>query len=340
MMLLATIPSPTRNQIDIFGLPLRAYALCILAGIVVAIWLSSRRWLARGGKQGEILDLALWAVPFGIIGGRLYHVVSSPAAYFGENGDPVKALYIWEGGLGIWGAIAFGALGAWIAARRNGMRMTSIADTLAPGLIFAQAIGRLGNWFNNELYGGESDGPLALEIHHLDASGNAITDDSGNAVVIGTFQPTFLYEMVWNLLVGAVLLWLDKKFKMGRGRVFAAYVGLYCFGRFFIEQMRTDPAELILGQRINVWTALIVGLGAAAYLILVKGTREATPYTDDRAAFVDAEGEPTGYLPVLAADGSDTDVTDSSAADDAEPDDPGEADDDQAGERDRTTRED
>ncbi|WP_153505089.1 prolipoprotein diacylglyceryl transferase family protein [Cumulibacter manganitolerans] len=312
MTLMATIPSPTRNQIDLFGLPLRAYALCILAGIVLAIWLSSRRWLARGGKQGEILDLALWAVPFGIIGGRLYHVLSSPSAYFGENGDPIKALYIWEGGLGIWGAIAFGALGAWIGARRMGLRMSSIADTLAPGLIFAQAIGRLGNWFNNELYGGESDGWLALEIHELDASGNAYIDPAtGAANVVGTFQPTFLYELVWNTLLGVALLWLDKRFRMGRGRVFAAYVGLYCFGRFFIEQMRTDPAELILGQRINVWTALLVGLGAAAYLILVKGTREATPYTDDRPAFVDAEGEPTGYKPPLAEHAPDeTDITD------------------------------
>lgn len=307
MTFLATIPSPTRNQIDLFGLPLRAYALCILAGIVIAIWLSSRRWLARGGKSGEILDLALWAVPFGIIGGRIYHVFTTPAPYFGADGDPIRALYIWEGGLGIWGAIAFGALGAWLGARRMGLRMSSIADTLAPGLILAQAVGRLGNWFNNELYGGESDGPLALEIHELDANGAAYTDPAtGEANVIGTFQPTFLYELTWNVLVGVALLWLDKKFRMGRGRVFAAYVALYCFGRFFIERMRTDPAELILGQRINVWTALLVGLAAVAYLILVKGTREATPYTDDRPAFVDADGKPTGYAP--AADDRDADL--------------------------------
>ena len=311
MTLLATIPSPTRNQVEIFGVSLRAYALCILVGIVVAIWLSSRRWMARGGKSGEILDLALWAVPFGIIGGRLYHVITTPSPYFGENGDPIKALYIWEGGLGIWGAIAFGAVGAWIGARKMGLRMVSVADALAPGLVFAQAIGRLGNWFNNELYGGRTDGALALEIHELDADGAAYIDPAtGEANIVGLFQPTFLYEMIWNVLVGVVLLWLDKRFRMGRGRVFAAYVGLYCFGRFFIEQMRTDPAELILGQRINVWTALFVGLAAATYLILVKGTREATPYVDDRPAFVDAEGEPTGYTPVRAADDSHDTSTD------------------------------
>ncbi|MFV0532353.1 MAG: prolipoprotein diacylglyceryl transferase [Cumulibacter sp.] len=306
MTLLATIPSPTQNQIDVFGLPLRAYALCILLGIVLAIWISSRRWIERGGKSGEILDLAIWAVPFGIIGGRIYHVFSSPDAYFGENGDIVKALYIWEGGLGIWGAIAFGALGAWIAARRSGFRMSSIADTLAPGLILAQAVGRLGNWFNNELYGGQTSGWLGLEIHRLDESGHAITDDNGVAVVIGIFQPTFLYELVWNLLVFVALLLLDKHLRMGRGRLFAAYVGLYCLGRFFIEQMRSDPAELIFGQRLNVWTSLLVGVLAVAYLILVKGTREATPYTDDRAAFVDAEGNPTKYAPV----GGDDEVDD------------------------------
>lgn len=324
MTLLAVIPSPTRNQIDLFGLPLRAYAVCILVGIIAAIWLSSRRWIARGGKPGEILDLALWAVPFGIVGGRIYHVLSSPAPYFGENGDPVKALFIWEGGLGIWGAIAFGGLGAWLGARTMGLRISSVADTLAPGLILAQAIGRLGNWFNNELYGGPAEGWLALEIHALDASGHAYIDPAtGAANVVGTFQPTFLYEMVWNLLVLAAVLWLDKRFTMGRGRVFAAYVGLYCLGRFFIEQMRTDPAELVLGQRLNVWTALLVGLAAAAYLILVKGHREASPYTDDRPTFVDADGEPTGYAPATGDITTDaTDATDAAittdAAEDAE----------------------
>ncbi|WP_153505116.1 prolipoprotein diacylglyceryl transferase [Cumulibacter manganitolerans] len=290
MTVLATLPSPTQNQIDVFGIPLRAYALCILAGILLAIWLSNRRWVARGGKSGEILDLALWAVPFGIIGGRIYHVLSTPGPYFGKGGDPVKALYIWEGGLGIWGAIALGGVGAWIGARRMKLRMTSIADTLAPGLIFAQAIGRLGNWFNNELYGGPDKGPLGLEIHQLDASGKAPIDPAtGKANVIGTFQPTFLYELVWNALVGGLLLWIDRRYKMGRGRLFAAYVALYCLGRFFIENMRSDYAVHVLGLRINVWTSIIVGLGAVAYLIVVKGTREPTPYTDDRPAFVTAD---------------------------------------------------
>ncbi|QHC02221.1 prolipoprotein diacylglyceryl transferase [Epidermidibacterium keratini] len=281
---LAYLPSPTVNQFSIFGLTIRAYALCILAGIVVAIWLSTKRWVARGGKSEEIMDLAVWAVPFGIIGGRIYHVISSPAAYFGENGDPIRALYIWEGGLGIWGAIAFGAVGAWIGARRMGLRMSSIADALAPGLIFAQAIGRLGNWFNNELYGGPDNSFLGLKIYEMGADGRAVTGADGQPVLVGTFQPTFLYELVWNVLVGLTLLWLDRKYRMGRGRLFAAYVALYCLGRFFIEQMRSDEAELILGQRVNVWTSLLVGLAAVAYLIVVKGGREASPYTDERLA--------------------------------------------------------
>ncbi|WP_106848157.1 prolipoprotein diacylglyceryl transferase [Blastococcus sp. Marseille-P5729] len=314
MSVLATIPSPTQNQIEIFGVPLRAYALCILAGIIVAIWLSGRRWVARGGKQGEILDLALWAVPFGIIGGRLYHVISTPQPYFGEGGDPIKALYIWEGGLGIWGAIALGAVGAFIAAKRQGLRMSSVADTVAPGIVLAQGVGRLGNWFNNELYGGPDDGPLGLKIHDLDANGVARTDPStGDPLVVGTFQPTFLYELVWCIIVGLALLWIDRRFRIGRGRLFAMYVALYCLGRFFIEQMRTDFAVHVLGLRINVWTALLVGLGAVAYLIIVKGGREPTPYTDDRPAFVDADGNPTGDLdgdPTGDPDGDPTGVPD------------------------------
>lgn len=322
MSVLATIPSPTQNQINIFGLPIRAYALCILAGIIFAIWLSNRRWVARGGKSGEILDLAMWAVPFGIIGGRLYHVISTPAPYFGKNGDPIKALYIWEGGLGIWGAIALGAVGAWIGARKMGLRMSSIADTVAPGIVIAQGIGRLGNWFNNELYGGPDNGPLGLEIHELDASGKAYIDPAtGTANVLGTFQPTFLYELVWDVLVGIALIWIDRKFRVGRGRLFAAYVALYCFGRFFIENMRTDYAEHILGLRVNVWTSLLLGIAAIAYLIVVKGPREASPYTDDRPAFVDAEGNPTKYAPSADAAPSTVDATDA----DASPDDPTDA---------------
>ena len=165
---LAAIPSPTQGVWELGPLPIRAYALCIVAGIVAAVLITEKRWVARGGAPGDVLDIAVWAVPFGIVGGRLYHVISSPRAYFGEGGDPMRAFAIWEGGLGIWGAIALGGVGAWIACRRRGIPLPAFADALAPGLLVAQAIGRLGNWFNNELYGGPTDLPWALKIYEWD----------------------------------------------------------------------------------------------------------------------------------------------------------------------------
>ena len=165
MTVLATLPSPTQGVWELGPLPIRAYALCIVAGIVAAVVITERRWMARGGAPGDVLDIAVWAVPFGIAGGRLYHVISSPRAYFGEGGDPMRAFAIWEGGLGIWGAIALGGVGAWIACRRRGIPLPAFADALAPGLLVAQAIGRLGNWSNNELTGTATDLPWRLRIY-------------------------------------------------------------------------------------------------------------------------------------------------------------------------------
>ena len=176
MIFPASLPSPTQGVWQLGPLPVRAYALCILLGIVVAIWLGDRRWRARGGGPGTIGDIAAWAVPFGIVGGRLYHVLSSWQPYFGSGGHPVEALYIWQGGLGIWGAIALGGLGAYIGARRAGVLMPPLADALAPGIVLAQAIGRWGNWFNNELYGGHTNLPWKLQVHCLDINvGHATT---------------------------------------------------------------------------------------------------------------------------------------------------------------------
>jgi prolipoprotein diacylglyceryl transferase len=266
----ASIPSPTQGVWELGPLPLRAYALCIVAGIVAAAVITDRRWIARGGAPGDTLDIAVWAVPFGIIGGRIYHVLSSPRAYFGQGGDPMRAFAIWEGGLGIWGAIAFGGVGAWIACRRKGIPLPAFADALAPGLLVAQAIGRLGNWFNNELYGGPTDLPWALEIHEW-ANGRAVLGADGQPLVLGTFHPTFLYELLWNLAAAALVIWADKRFRLGHGRAFALYVLSYCVGRLWIELMRTDPAETIFGVRINVFTSIIVGLLAAAYLVWQRG---------------------------------------------------------------------
>jgi prolipoprotein diacylglyceryl transferase len=267
---LATIPSPTQGVWELGPLPIRAYALCIVAGIVVCAWITEKRWVARGGAPGDVVDIAVWAVPFGIIGGRIYHVVSSPRAYFGEGGDPMRAFAIWEGGLGIWGAIAFGGVGAWIACRRRGIPLPAFADALAPGLLVAQAIGRLGNWFNNELYGGPTDLPWALRIYEWDGTGAALGAD-GQPVVLGTFHPTFLYELLWNLAAAAVVVWADKRYRLGHGRAFALYVATYCLGRLWIELLRTDPAETFFGVRINVFTSVIVGLCAVAYLVAMRG---------------------------------------------------------------------
>jgi prolipoprotein diacylglyceryl transferase len=287
-MTLAAIPSPTQGVWNLGPLPIRAYALCIVAGIVVAVWIAEKRFVARGGAKGDVLDIAVWAVPFGIIGGRLYHVITTPQPYFGSGGDPWRAFAIWEGGLGIWGAIALGGVGAWIACRRRGIPLPVFADAVAPGLLVAQAIGRLGNWFNNELYGGPTDLPWGLTIHEW-ANGRAVLGADGQPVVLGHFQPTFLYELLWNLAAAAFVVWADRRFRLGHGRAFALYVASYCAGRLWIEMLRTDPAEHFFGVRLNVFTAIIVGLLAVGYFVAMRGRprevldRGETAHRDDEA---------------------------------------------------------
>ncbi|MGW9509641.1 prolipoprotein diacylglyceryl transferase [Embleya sp. NPDC055610] len=255
---LAFIPSPSRGQIDLGPIPLRGYALCIILGVVLAIWLGERRWVARGGRAGTVGDIAVWMVPFGLVGGRLYHVVTTPEPYFGDGGDPMQAFAVWKGGLGIWGAIALGAVGAWIGCRRRGIPLPALADALAPGIVLAQAVGRWGNWFNQELYGRESDVPWAVKI---DGDHNVI--DPGQS---GTFHPTFLYESLWCIGVAALVIWADRRFRLGHGRAFALYVAGYTVGRFWIEYMRVDDAEHVLGMRLNNWTAILVFAGALVYI--------------------------------------------------------------------------
>ena len=258
------IPSPSEHTWYLGIFPVRAYALAILAGIVIALWLTARRWKARGGNPDDVLEIAFWAVPFGIVGGRIYHVLSSPDRYFGENfsggGDPIKALYVWEGGLGIWGAVALGAVGAWLGCRRQGVKLSSFADAVAPGLLIGQAVGRLGNWFNQELYGQPTELPWGLRI---DAGYLVSNPATGVSYPEGTlFHPTFLYELLWNLAMAAVLLYVARRFKLGHGRVFWAYVLLYTLGRVRIEMLRIDDAEQVLGLRLNVWTSILLGLAA------------------------------------------------------------------------------
>jgi prolipoprotein diacylglyceryl transferase len=256
---LAYLPSPDQGVWHLGPFPLRAYALCIIAGVVVAIWLGEKRWVARGGKPGQVGDIAIWAVPFGLVGGRLYHVITDYQLYFGDGQDPVAALYIWQGGLGIWGAIGLGALGAYIACRRNKVKFLPLADALAPGIVIAQAIGRWGNWFNQELFGKPTTLPWALEIDPLHRP--------EGYEQFATFQPTFLYEFLWNLGVAALVIWADRRFKLGYGRAFALYVAGYTLGRGWIEYMRIDTVNHIGGLRLNVWTSIILFVAAVAFFV-------------------------------------------------------------------------
>nr|MDT0662937.1 prolipoprotein diacylglyceryl transferase [Micromonospora sp. DSM 115978] len=274
---LAALPSPTTAIWQLGPLPIRAYALCIVLGIVAACAVTEFRLRQRGVAPWAVLDIAVWAVPAGIIGARIYHVISSPGNYFGSDGDPIEALYIWQGGLGIWGAVAGGAVGAWLAARQLGIPFAVVADALAPGLPLAQAIGRFGNWFNNELYGGQTSLPWGLEIYRMDPDnpGHALRDENGNPILEpGLYHPTFLYEALWNVGVAAMVFLVDRKLKLGRGRAFALYVMGYTVGRFWIELMRTDEANLIGGVRLNVWTSALVFVGALIYFLRVRGPQE------------------------------------------------------------------
>lgn len=292
------IPSPTVSGFPIGPFTIHFYALCIIAGIAVAVWIGSRRWQDRGGLPGQVTDISLWAVPFGIVGGRIYHVITDPELYFLPGRNPWNAFAIWDGGLGIWGAVALGALGAWIGCRRAKVSFIAYADTVAPAVLVAQGIGRWGNWFNNELYGDPTDLPWGLQIHQMDsATGQAVTDMAGNPVVIGYFQPTFLYESVWCLVTAAVILWLDRRFRLGAGSVLALYVAAYTAGRFVFELMRSDYANLILGLRVNTWVSGLLFLaGAIGFLLTFRRKRStALPATaaEPAGSGAGAEGEPT-----------------------------------------------
>lgn len=261
MVELLTIPSPDQGVWHLGPVPVRGYALAIILGIVAAIWIGERRWVARGGRSGEVQDLAIWAVPFGLVGARLYHVATDHGLYFGEGRTPWSALYVWQGGLGVWGGIAGGALGVVIGARAKGIRLLPVLDALAPGVLVAQALGRWGNWFNQELFGKPTDLPWALSVSDDTAL------DAGYAAGT-TFHPTFLYECVWNLAAFGLLIWLDRRLRLGHGHVLALYVMLYTLGRGWIEMLRIDSVELsdVGGLRFNVWTSIVLFVLAAAYV--------------------------------------------------------------------------
>jgi prolipoprotein diacylglyceryl transferase len=270
-VILASIPSPSQGVWHLGSVPIRAYAICIIAGIVVAVIVSGRRLESRGGGPRAVLaDVATWAVPFGLVGARLYHLATNPELYWGKNGSGTLAAFkIWDGGLGIWGGVLFGALGAYIAARRHGVDFSKLADAVAVGLPLAQGIGRWGNYFNQELYGRPTHLPWALQInpaHRLPKYAN-----------VALYQPTFLYESIWDIGVALAVILLDRRLHFTRGRAFALYVMLYCAGRGWIEALRIDDAHRYLGLRLNDWTALLVFLAALAFFVV----RRPRPGEDD-----------------------------------------------------------
>jgi prolipoprotein diacylglyceryl transferase len=280
---LAEIPSPSQSVWHLGPIPIRAYALCIVAGILVAIYLAGHRLRARGANEDAIWNIAKWAVPFGIVGGRIYHVATDPELYFLHGNDPVDAFKIWDGGLGIPGAIFFGGLGAWIGCRRIGVRFDSFADAAAPGIVLAQAIGRWGNWFNNELYGRSTDLPWKLQIHCIDVeSGYSQICPTTGTNQLGYFQPTFLYESLWDAALAVVLLYVGRRYVLGRGRLFALYMMGYSVGRFWVELLRSDTANHILGLRVNTWTSMIAFVAGLIWFTTRRGPREESIFLDGR----------------------------------------------------------
>lgn len=310
---LAAIPAPGWDGFTLGPLEIRAYALCIILGAILAFWLGNRRWKKRDGAEGAVFDVGIWALLFGIVGARLYHVFTNPGPFFGPgfdgSGDPVRILYIWEGGIGIMGAISMGALGAWIACRRYGYKIAAFADVVAPGILLAQAIGRWGNYFNQELFGGPTDLPWGLEV---DANHYNFPDGYPADTL---FHPTFLYESLWNLLGVVVLLLIDRKFQLRRGMMLWSYVAWYGAGRTVIENLRTDyVADVeILGvtMRLHAWISLALFVVAAVMLVYLFFTR---PRTAEKRA----EAE-TVWLPGRAPDTTTQTATDTEHPDSPQP---------------------
>ena len=265
-IVIAAIPSPDVSYIELGPFRIHFYALFILAGIVIALILTESRLRARGAEAGIALDISLWAIPFGILGGRFFHVLTHPDDYFFPGADLLAVFRIWEGGLAIYGALILGSIGAYIGARSAGIKFTSYLDAVAPGVLLAQAIGRWGNYFNNELFGTPTDLPWGLEI-----------PSSNPAYPVGLpegvlFHPTFLYESIWSLAGVALLLAADRRFNLRWGKMLGLYLVYYSVGRVWIESIRIDPSEILLGLRINIWSA-IAGIAIGLAVIIIQSRR-------------------------------------------------------------------
>ena len=277
--IVTSIPSPDVSYIELGPLRIHFYALFILTGIILALLLTESRLKTRGVEAGVALDVSFWAIPFGILGGRFFHVITHPNDYFYQGADLLAPFRIWEGGLAIYGALLFGALGAYIGSRKSGIKFTSYLDAVAPGILLAQAIGRWGNYFNNELFGLPTDLPWGLEIS---SSNPAYPAGLPDGVL---FHPTFLYESIWSLVGVALLLAADKRFNLRWGRMIGLYFIYYSIGRVWVEAIRIDPSEIILGLRINIWSA-IVGIVVGLAIMIISYRRhtglEVTAYLEGR----------------------------------------------------------
>ena len=261
-MNLAYIPSPTFSKFEIGPFTIHMYAICILIGICVAVWILATRWKRYGGTFDQILDTTLVTVPCALVGARLYHCITTPADYFPPTGNLVNILKVWEGGMAIFGGISVGTLVAFLWCRHKHYPFAIFADAIAPALPVAQAIGRLGNWFNQELFGRPTTLPWGLEID--------LAHRPAGYLQYATFHPTFLYELVWSLAGAAFLVWADRRWKLDHGRLFTLYVVVYTFGRFWVERLRIDPAHHVGQWRLNDVTALVVLTGAVVILIILQ----------------------------------------------------------------------
>ena len=265
-------------------IPIRAYALCIITGIIVALTLTLRRYKARGGDPDMVWDAAIVAIPAGIIGGRTYHVVTDYDSYFGPGKDPWQVFNFSAGGLGIMGAVALGTLAVWALFRYRKVPLPPFADAVGPTIILAQAIGRLGNYFNQELYGRPTDVPWALDIfYRVDENGNfAPLTGRSTGELVTSVHPTFLYEMIWNVAAFAFLLWAERRFRLGHGRVFVLYIASYTLGRVFMETMRDDAANTIFGLRVNFVISAVIFIVSTTVFFLMRRGRETPDEVDPR----------------------------------------------------------
>jgi prolipoprotein diacylglyceryl transferase len=289
-MSVAFLPSPARSVWHAGPIAVRAYALCLIAGVLAGLWIAARRYRAAGGRPAVVLDIATVAVPAGLVGARLYSALTDHALYFGHGRDWVDFVRIWDGGLGVPGAVAGGALATWLYCRRTGIALSPLAAAAAPALAFAQAIGCWGGWFSQNLYGRPSTLPWAAEISPV----QRLSGFENYA----TFQPVFLYESLWALGMGILLIYARQRLVLTGDRVFALYAALYAIGRFGAESLRIGYVPRLFGLRVNQVTMMLILAGAGAYLLATRARTGPDLAADPRGA----AGRETGGPVTRASD--------------------------------------